>query len=295
MSKIPTDFPYESRWAEVEGSRMHYVEVGSGEPILFLHGQPTSSYLWRNVLPHLAPLGRAIAPDLIGFGRSDKPDIEYRFVDHARYVDGFIEALGLDRLTFVIHDWGSGLGFHWARRHPDRVRGLAFFEAILAPIPSWDDFPAELRDLFRGFRSPETGRALLIDQNVFIEKVLPGAVARGLTEVEMEHYREPFRDPASREPVYRWPNELPIGGEPADVTEIVGAYNAWLQETQVPKLLLHAEPGAITRAPLVEWCKAHLPELEVVHVGAGIHYLQEDNPDGIGKAVADWYRRKVTP
>jgi haloalkane dehalogenase len=293
MSDIPTDFPYESRFVEVEGSKMHYVEVGSGDPILFLHGQPTSSYLWRNVLPHLAPLGRAIAPDLIGFGRSDKPDIEYRFVDHARYIDGFIEALGLDRLTFVIHDWGSGLGFHWARRHPERVRGLAFFEAILAPIPSWDDFPAELRDVFRGFRSPETGRSLLIDQNVFIEKVLPGAVVRGLTEVEMDRYREPFKDPASREPVYRWPNELPIGGEPADVTEIVGAYNAWLQETDVPKLLLHAEPGAITRAPLVEWCKANLKELEVVHVGAGIHYLQEDNPDGIGKAVADWYRRKV--
>ena len=185
MSDIPTDFPYESRFVEVEGSKMHYVEVGSGDPILFLHGQPTSSYLWRNVLPHLAPLGRAIAPDLIGFGRSDKPDIEYRFVDHARYIDGFIEALGLDRLTFVIHDWGSGLGFHWARRHPERVRGLAFFEAILAPIPSWDDFPAELRDVFRGFRSPETGRSLLIDQNVFIEKVLPGAVVRGLTEVKV--------------------------------------------------------------------------------------------------------------
>ncbi len=293
MSDIPTDFPYESRFVEVEGSKMHYVEVGSGDPILFLHGQPTSSYLWRNILPHLAPLGRAIAPDLIGFGRSDKPDIEYRFVDHARYIDGFIEALGLDRLTLVVHDWGSGLGFHWARRHPERVRGLAFFEAILAPIPSWDDFPAELRDLFRGFRSPETGRSLLIDQNVFIEKVLPGAVARGLTEVEMERYREPFKDPASREPVYRWPNELPIGGEPADVTEIVETYNAWLQETDVPKLLLHAEPGAITRAPLVEWCKANLEKLEVVHVGAGIHYLQEDNPDGIGKAVADWYRRRV--
>jgi haloalkane dehalogenase len=294
MSDIPTDFPYESRFVEVEGSKMHYVEVGSGDPILFLHGQPTSSYLWRNVLPHLAPLGRAIAPDLIGFGRSDKPDIEYRFVDHARYIDGFIEALGLDRLTFVVHDWGSGLGFHWARRHPERVRGLAFFEAILAPIPSWDDFPAELRDVFRGFRSPETGRSLLIDQNVFIEKVLPGAVVRGLTEVEMDRYREPFKDPASREPVYRWPNELPIGGEPADVTEIVGAYNAWLQETDVPKLLLYAEPGAITRAPLVEWCRENLSELEVVHVGAGIHYLQEDNPDGIGKAVADWYRRKVS-
>lgn len=293
MSTIPTDFPYDSHFVEVEGSKMHYVEVGSGDPILFLHGQPTSSYLWRNILPHLAPLGRAIAPDLIGFGRSDKPDIEYRFVDHARYIDGFIEALRLDRLTLVVHDWGSGLGFHWACRHPERVRGLAFFEAILAPIPSWDDFPAELRDLFRGFRSPETGRSLLIDQNVFIEKVLPGAVARGLTEVEMERYREPFKDPASREPVYRWPNELPIGGEPADVTEIVGAYNAWLQETDVPKLLLHAEPGAITRAPLVEWCKENLSELEVVHVGAGIHYLQEDNPDGIGKAVADWYRRRV--
>jgi haloalkane dehalogenase len=293
MSTIPTDFPYDSHFVEVESSKMHYVEVGSGDPILFLHGQPTSSYLWRNILPHLAPQGRAIAPDLIGFGRSDKPDIEYRFVDHARYIDGFIEALGLDRVTLVIHDWGSGLGFHWARRHAERVRGIAFLEAILAPIPSWDDFPAEMRDLFKGFRSPETGRALIIDQNVFIEQVLPGSVARGLTEVEMERYREPFKDPASREPVYRWPNELPIDGEPADVTEIVGAYNAWLQETDVPKLLLHAEPGAIIRAPVVEWCKANLPELEVVHVGPGIHFLQEDNPDGIGKAVADWYRRRV--
>lgn len=272
---------------------MHYVEVGSGEPILLLHGQPTSSYLWRNIIPHLEPLGRVIAPDLIGFGKSDKPKLEYRFVDHARYIDGFIEAMGLDKVTLVIHDWGSGLGFHWARRHPDRVRGLAFFEAILAPIPSWDDFNPALRETFQAFRSAEMGRELLVNQNVFIEQVLPGAVARGLTEAEMNVYREPFKDPASREPVYRWPNELPIGGEPADVTEIVTAYNAWLQETDVPKLFLHADPGAISDARLVEWCKTNLKELETVHVGPGIHYLQEDNPDGIGQAVADWYRRKI--
>lgn len=293
MSTISTEFPYESRWVDVHGSRMHYVEVGSGDPILFLHGQPTSSYLWRNILPYLAPLGRAIAPDLIGFGKSDKPKLDYRFVDHARYVDGFIEALGLDRVTLVVHDWGSGLGFHWARRHPDKVAGLAFFEAILMPIPSWEDFNPDMREIFQAFRSPETGRSLIIDQNMFIEKILPGAVARELTEEEMDVYREPFRDPASREPVYRWPNELPIAGEPADVTEIVTAYNAWLQETDVPKLFLHADPGVLGTPPVAEWCRASLKNIDVVHVGKGIHYLQEDNPHGIGEAVAEWYRSKV--
>jgi len=287
---ISADFPFESRWVDVLGSRMHYVEVGSGEPILLLHGQPTSSYLWRNVLPHLAPHARAIAPDLVGFGRSARPDIEYRFVDHARYVDAFIEALGLERPAFLLHDWGAALGFHWARRHPDRARGLAFLEPILAPIPSWDEFPADFRELIRAFRSSETGWTLLVEQNLFVEQVLPSAVARGLTEAEMERYREPFRDPAARKPLWRWPNELPIAGHPPDVTEIVAAYNAWLQQTRIPKLLIHADPGAIMPAPVVEWCRTHLPELQTVHVGRGIHYLQEDNPHGIGRAVAEWYR-----
>ncbi len=285
---ISSDFPFRSRFIEVEGSRLHYVDEGEGDPILFLHGNPTSSYLWRNVIPHVTPHGRALALDLIGMGKSDKPDIGYGFADHARYVDGFIEALGLRSITFVIHDWGSALGFHYAHRNEDSVAGLAFMEAILAPIPSWGDFPEEARDLFQAFRTPGVGEELIMDRNVFIERVLPGSILRPLTDDEMERYREPFPDPASRRPVWRWPNEIPIEGEPADVTQAVAAYNAWLQETPLPKLLLHATPGVLIRAPLVEWARHSLPELRVVDVGEGLHFIQEDRPHEIGDALADW-------
>ncbi|MDX1577122.1 MAG: haloalkane dehalogenase, partial [Gemmatimonadota bacterium] len=262
-----------------------------GDPILFLHGNPTSSYLWRNVIPHVSGLGRAIAPDLIGFGKSEKPDIEYRFFDHVAYVEGFIEALGLGDLTLVIHDWGSALGFHYARRHEGNVKGIAFMEAILAPVPSWDDFHPDFRSTFQAFRTPDVGWEMIVGQNVFVEGVLPGAIVRTLTGEEMERYREPFRDPESRKPVWRWPNEIPIEGEPADVAEAVGAYNAWLQETELPKLLFHAKPGALMRPEAVEWCRAHLANLETVDVGRGIHFLQEDAPHEIGRGLADWYGR----
>ncbi len=285
---ISSDFPFRSRFVEVAGSRLHYVDEGEGDPILFLHGNPTSSYLWRNVIPHVTPHGRAVALDLIGMGKSDKPDIGYRFADHARYVDGFIDALRLKRITFVIHDWGSALGFHHARRHEENVAGLAFMEAILAPIPSWADFPEEARDLFRAFRSPAVGEELIMDRNVFIERVLPGSILRTLSEEEMARYREPFPNPASRRPVWRWPNEIPIEGEPPDVTEAVEGYNAWLRETPVPKLLVHTTPGVLIRAPLVEWARSHLPELRVAHVGEGLHFIQEDRPHEIGAALADW-------
>ncbi len=285
---ISSDFPFRSRFIEVEGSRLHYVDEGEGGPILFLHGNPTSSYLWRNVIPHVTPHGRALALDLIGMGKSDKPDIGYGFADHARYVDGFIEALGLRSITFVIHDWGSALGFHYAHRHEENVAGLAFMEAILAPIPSWGDFPEEARDLFQAFRAPGLGEELIMDRNVFIERVLPGSILRTLTDDEMERYREPFPDPASRRPAWRWPNEIPIEGEPADVTQAVAAYNAWLQETPLPKLLLYATPGVLIRAPLVDWARRGLPELRVVDVGEGLHFIQEDRPHEIGNALADW-------
>jgi len=286
---ISAAFPFESRFVDVLGSRIHYVDEGEGDPILFLHGQPTSSYLWRNIIPYVTAAGRAIAPDLIGFGKSDKPDIEYRFFDHVRYIEGFIEALNLENITLVIHDWGSAIGFHYAMRNEANVKGLAFMEAILAPIPTWDDFPADFRRVFEGFRTPEVGWDMLVNQNMFVEGILPGAIVRDLSEEEMNVYREPFLEPADRKPVWRWPNELPLAGDPADVVEAVGAYNLWLQQTDLPKLMFHATPGAIMPAPLVEWCRANLKNLNTVDVGAGIHYLQEDQPHRIGAELAAWY------
>ncbi len=284
--EISAEFPFESRFIEVHGSRIHYVEQGSGDPLLFLHGNPTSSYLWRNILPYGAKVGRAIAMDLIGMGRSDKPDIDYRFVDHVPYVEGFIEAMGLRNITFVVHDWGSGLGFHYASRNESNVKGLAFMEAIL--ISRAEGPPAG--SPFANFRTEGVGWELIVDQNVFVEQILPGAVVRGVTEAEMTRYREPYLDPPSRKPLWRWPNELPMGGQPKDVVAIVDAYNAWLQRSELPKLLFYGEPGAIINAEMLEWCKAHLKNLKTVSIGPGRHYLQEDNPHLIGRELEAWYR-----
>ncbi len=287
---ISTDFPFTANFVEVHGSKIHYVDQGSGDPILFLHGNPTSSYLWRNVIPHLTSVGRCIAMDLIGMGKSDKPDIEYRFFDHAKYVEGFIEKMELQNVTLVMYDWGSGLGFHYAMRNESNVKGLAFMEAILMPVPTWDMFPEGARDLFKSFRTPDVGWDLIVNKNAFVEQVLPGAVVRTLTEDEMNHYREPFTDPASRKPVWRWPNELPIEGEPADVVEAVAAYNQKLQESDLPKLLFYATPGALTGPAMVDWCKGNLKNLKVRDIGPGIHFLQEDHPHLIGSELAKWYR-----
>jgi len=287
--EISAAFPFESKFVEVHGSRMHYVEEGSGDPVLFLHGNPTSSYLWRNVIPHLSPLARCIALDLIGMGKSDKPDIEYRFFDHVRYVDGFIEALGLRNITFVIHDWGSALGFHYARQHEGNVKGLAFMEAIVRPV-TWDEWPEQARQMFQAFRTPQVGWDLLVNQNAFVEQVLPGAIFRKLSQEEMARYREPYPDPASRRPTWRWPNEIPIEGESADVVEAAQAYADWLGKSDVPKLLLYAQPGAIMREPLVEWCRNNIRKLKAVDIGPGVHFVQEDRPHEIGEAIAQWYR-----
>jgi haloalkane dehalogenase len=291
LQEISAAFPFESHYVEVAGSKMHYVDEGEGDPILFLHGNPTSSYLWRNIIPHVTPVGRAIAPDLIGMGKSDKPDIEYRFFDHVKYVDGFIEALGLKNITLVIHDWGSALGFHYSRRHEANVNGLAFMEAIIMPVPSWDAFPERRRDIFKSLRTPGVGEEMIIDNNMFVEQLLPGATLRDLTEEEMERYREPFREPSSRVPTWRWPNEIPIEGEPLDVVEAVADYNQWLQKTEIPKLLLYANPGALVQAPLVEWCRQNMKNLSLVDIGQGLHFVQEDNPQGIGTALVEWYKK----
>ncbi len=287
--EISAAFPFESRFVEVQGSRMHYVEEGSGDPVLFLHGNPTSSYLWRNVIPHVSPLARCIALDLIGMGKSDKPDIEYRFFDHSRYVEGFIEALGLHNITFVIHDWGSALAFHYARRHEENVKGLAFMEAIVRPV-TWDEWPEQARQMFQSFRTPDVGENMIINQNMFVEAVLPGAILRKLSAEEMDRYREPYLDPPSRKPTWRWPNEIPIDGEPADVVEAAQAYSEWLGKSDLPKLLLYAKPGAIMREPLIEWCRKNVRNLKTVDIGAGTHFVQEDRPHEIGEAIAEWYK-----
>lgn len=287
---IAADFPYAPHYVEVLGSKLHYVEEGTGDPILFLHGNPTSSYLWRNIIPYLRPHGRCIALDLIGMGKSDKPDIEYRFFDHVKYVEGFIERLGLRHITLVLHDWGSALGFHYAMRNERNVKGLAFMEALLMPIPSWDMFPQDMKQLFQAFRTPDVGWDLIVNKHVFVEQVLPGAIVRKLTEAEMDHYRAPYTDPPSRKPLWRWPNEVPIAGEPADVVAAVEAYNRKLQQSTLPKLLFAATPGAIITAEAVAWCRQNLKNLTVVDIGPGIHFLQEDNPHLIGAELAAWYK-----
>jgi haloalkane dehalogenase len=295
---ISPDFPFEPHYADVLGSRMHYVDIGQGPPTaLFLHGNPTSSYLWRNVIPHVATRARCIAPDLIGMGKSDKPAIAYRVADHAAYFEGLLATLGLDRarrdLVLVVHDWGSALGLDWARRHESTVKGLAFMEFI-PPYPTWQDFPSRMREPFKAFRNPEIGRRLIIDENAFVEQGLPASVVRSLTDVEMQHYREPFREPKAREPTWRFPNELPIAGEPVDVYAMANAYHAWLFETDLPKLMFWASPGALISEERAAWYAHKLRNCRSVHIGPGRHFIQEDNPHLIGREVAAWIARDLT-
>jgi len=285
--QISAAFDYEPHYLEVDGARMHYLDEGSGPTMLFLHGNPTWSYLWRNIIPYVSPHARCIAPDLIGMGRSDKPDIAYRFFDHVHYLDGLIEQLGLDHVTIVGHDWGSALGLHWARRHPQRVRAIALLEAILSPL-RWADFPRDFRLGFRLMRTPGAGWVIISGFNGFVERVLPAAVARELSRAEMDWYRMPYPTVRSRRPTRQWPCEIPIDGRPADVTEAVACYRRYLQQTRVPKLLLHAQPGGIVRAAELDWCRRHLPGLTTIDVGRGIHFLQEDQPSAIGRALAEW-------
>jgi haloalkane dehalogenase len=281
---------YPKQFADVLGRRMAYVEAGGGDPVVFLHGNPTSSYLWRNVMPHVEPLGRCIAPDLIGMGDSDKLDRSgpgsYRFVEHRRYLDALLEELGVsERVTFVVHDWGSALGFDWGNRHREAVRGLAYMEAIVRPL-TWDEWPEAARGIFEQFRSP-AGEELVLERNAFVERVLPGSVLRGLTEDELEVYRRPFRESGeSRRPTLTWPRELPIEGTPADVVAIAESYAGWLRSSPVPKLFVNAEPGAILTGAQRELCRSWPNQREVTV--PGIHYVQEDAPDEIGRALAGW-------
>ena len=269
---------------------MAYVDEGQadGDPIIFLHGNPTSSYLWRNIIPHCTESARCLAPDLIGMGVSgSSPSGSYRFVDHAGWLDAWMDGMGLDsNVTFVVHDWGSALGFHWARRHPEAMKGIVYMEAIVRPV-TWEEWPGAAARVFQGFRS-EAGEEMVLEKNVFVERVLPGSVLRGLTEEEMERYRQPYLEPGeSRRPTLTWPREIPISGEPADVVEIVQQYADWLSETELPKLFVNAEPGAILQGAQREFCRGWKNQTEVTV--AGNHFVQEDSPHEIGRAIREWY------
>lgn len=270
-------------------TEISYVDTGAGEPVVFLHGNPTSSYLWRNVIPHVEGLGRCLAPDLVGMGDSGAaPDGSYRFVDHARYLDAWFEALGLTNVTLVVHDWGSALGFYWAYRHPERVRGIAYMEAVVRPL-TWEEWRDVSRQIFQDLRS-EAGEEMVLEKNLFIERILPSAVLRDLTEEEMNVYRRPYLEPGeSRRPTLTWPRELPINGEPEDVVSIVDDYSKWLAQSDVPKLFVNAEPGAILTGSQREFCRTW-PNQEEVTV-RGVHFVQEDSPHEIGEAVATFVRR----
>jgi haloalkane dehalogenase len=281
--------PADKRHVEVNGLSIAYHDIGAGDPIVFLHGNPTSSYLWRNIIPHVQRFGRCIAPDLIGMGDSGKlPDSNadsYTFVENRRYLDGFFEALGLNaRVTLVVHDWGSALGFDWAKRHPGAVKGIVHMEAIVATM-RWEDMPAAAQPRFRGVRS-EAGEELVLQQNIFLEQSLVRGTLRPFTDAEMTEYRRPFLEPGEgRRPMLTWPRQLPISGEPADVVDIVEAYAAWLSTSEIPKLYIRAEPGTHS-ASMIEGVR-RWPNQQEVAV-RGIHYPQEDAPDEIGAAIATW-------
>ncbi len=281
---ISANDTYPRKRTAVLDSEIAYIDTGQGDPIVFLHGNPTSSYLWRNIIPHLENNGRCLAPDLIGMGQSGKnPAGSYRFVDHARYLDAWFDTLNLTNVTLVIHDWGSALGFHWAYRHPRRVKAIAYMEAIVRPL-TWDEWPEAARNIFQAMRSP-AGEEIVLQKNVFIERILPASVLRPLTEVEMNAYRKPFLQPGeTRRPMLTWPREIPIDGHPPDVYEIVSSYANWLAHNPtLPKLFINADPGIILTGPQREFCRTWPNQQEVTV--KGLHFIQEDSPDEIGQAI----------
>jgi len=286
---IPSEDRNPRKRIAVLDTEISYVDTGAGDPIVFLHGNPTSSYLWRNVIPHCTEVGRCLAPDLIGMGQSGKnPSGSYRFADHSRFLDAWFDALEISNAVLVVHDWGGGLGFHWAARNPDRVRGIAYMETIVAPM-KFAEWPEAARNAFQAMRS-EAGEELVLQQNMFVEKIIPVGIIRELDQETHDAYRKPFAEPGEgRRPTLTWPREIPIDGEPADVEAIVEAYGAWLAESNVPKLFINAEPGRMmARGNLREICRAWPNQREVTV--AGLHFTQEDSPNEIGEAIATFVR-----
>jgi len=285
-----TTAPLSKQYKTVNGKQMAYHEVGTGDPVVFLHGNPTSSYLWRDIIPHVSGQARCIAPDLIGQGDSDKVDdsgpTSYSFVEHRSYLDGLLDQLDLgDNVTFVIHDWGSALGFDWANRHRDRVAGIAYMEAIVRPV-TWDEWPESARSIFQNMRS-DAGEDIVINKNLFVEAILPASIIRKLSDEEMAEYRRPFAAGGeARRPTLTWPRQIPIDGEPADVAEIVQSYADWLSTSDVPKLFINADPGTILTGAQREFARTWPNQTETTV--AGVHFIQEDSPNEIGEAIAGW-------
>src|ERR1700743_3830585 len=288
-----TETPPPKKTVEVRGARMAYHERGEGAPVLFLHGNPTSSYLWRDVIPELDGLGRLIVLDLIGMGDSAKlpnpgPDT-YRFTTHRNYLAAFIDAvIGTQQpIVLVVHDWGSALGFDWASHHRERIRGIAYMEGIVRPVASWDEWSPSATPIFQGFRS-DKDETMILERNMFIERVLPGSILRKLSEAEMTEYRRPFLQAADRWPTLTWPRQIPIAGEPAEVVRLSAAYSQWMAENDIPKLFVNAEPGAILIGAPRDFCRSWKNQTEVTVPGS--HFLHEDSGPAIGKAIATWMR-----
>jgi len=279
------------QFVDVSGKRIAYLEAGTGDPIVLLHGNPTSSYLWRNIIPELERTGRVIAPDLIGQGDSEKLPVSegadrYSFEVAFDYLDRLLHEIdAYQNVTLVIHDWGSGLGFHWARHNPERVKGIAYMEAIVMPM-TWEDWPEGARGIFQGFRSAK-GEDLVLQRNMFVEAVLPSSILRDLTEEEMIAYRAPFDTPEHRQPTLNWPRQIPIEGEPAHMVELVEAYGAFMAASPIPKLFINADPGSILVGKQREFCRSWPNQTEVTV--KGLHFVQEDSPQEIGQAVAAWH------
>jgi pimeloyl-ACP methyl ester carboxylesterase len=288
---ISADFPFESRFIDVLGVRMHYIEQGKGRPFLFLHGNPTWSYLWRNIIPPVANEGRCIAFDLAGFGKSDKPDMGYTFLEHYKYVEGFIDALGLKEVVLVGHDWGGVLAFYYALNHRENVKGMAFMETFPFTF-TWDDFPSDFRIGFRLFRTPVIGHLLIMGLNLFIEKLIPASVYRGVSDSIHENYRKPFPTFRSRYPIYVWPNELPIEGRENKTFRAIKRIEDSLPGFSFPMLLFTCTPGGVIREEKVTWLTKTIQDLSVKDLGHGIHYVQENNPFDIAEGIIEWARKK---
>ena len=280
-----------SHFISVKGSQIHYIDIGSGDPIVFLHTVPTSSYTWRHIISAISPKARCIAPDLIGMGQSDKPDIEYRVFDHIAYIEAFIDALKLKNITLVLHGWGSVIGFDYARRHEKNIKGNAFYESHLQPVTDWSQLSLPVQQLATLLNRPGASYRSVVKQNYFIEKLLPRSVIRPLTEEEMEHYRAPFQTPESRKPLWQYVNDLPLGKGPTDVVKLIEEYSKWLQKTKIPKLLLYAIPGFMTTIENVVWARDHFPNTEIAALDDALHLAQESVPEQFSEALLKWYEK----
>lgn len=280
---------YPANFTSVNGFKMHYLQQGSGDPVVFVHGMPTWSYLWRNIIPYLSDKACCVAPDLIGMGRSDKPDIAYTVFDHIQYFEGFVHALGLKNITLVLHGWGSVIGLDYARRHENNVKAVAFFEGHIRPVKQREHLSLPIQQLATLLHHPQASYKAIVQQNYLIERLLPAITLRSLTEEEWDYYREPFVQPKSRELLWQYLQELPLGQEESAVIELIQSYSDWLQRTQIPKLMIYAIPGLVTTIDTVQWAKDHLPNITLGEIPESLHFAQESEPEQFGEVLRNWY------